>query len=409
MKLIKATGSDDFEQASLILSAVAKSLEASGQPLWTQQQVSTAELKHSYPLTSLYFLEQDFQQVGVVFLQDRDELFWPDLPENDSSLFIHKLALHPEYRGRQLGHRALKAIAQFAREHFFDTLRLDCHRGRQKLNAFYRNFGFEFIDRQTFQGFDVARYLFVLEPAMTEFNGKLLEQAAFRAWPADEQISHKGVVLRAAHGYTKRANSANLIEPVYGDFPLLKTDCEQFFHDRGLQPIFRLPSFSQNQAFDQFLEEQGYKQFDRSLVMAQSLDTQTAKPDIETLSLEEWLITFSRLNGASTQQQALHLKILSRIKDSLLPAVLTVEDDIVCCGLGVLWQGYFGLFDLVTGKGYRQRGYAKQLLQRMLCWAKSQGGQTAYLQVVEENNAARQLYTRFGYATAYEYWYRVRA
>jgi GNAT superfamily N-acetyltransferase len=79
----------------------------------------------------------------------------------------------------------------------------------------------------------------------------------------------------------------------------------------------------------------------------------------------------------------------------------------VACGLGVLEKDYFGLFDLVTDPSRRNRGYGTALVAGLLAWAQAKGTQHAYLQVMESNGPARQLYARFGFHEAYPYWYRV--
>lgn len=75
-----------------------------------------------------------------------------------------------------------------------------------------------------------------------------------------------------------------------------------------------------------------------------------------------------------------------------------VEDEVeVACGLGVISNGYFGLFDLVTEKSARNRGYATKLLNGMLNWAVANGATKAYLQVVADNQAAVSIYQKLGY------------
>lgn len=48
------------------------------------------------------------------------------------------------------------------------------------------------------------------------------------------------------------------------------------------------------------------------------------------------------------------------------------------CGLGVIQNGYIGLFDIITASDQRRQGMAEQLLLALLHWGKTQGATTAF-------------------------------
>jgi GNAT superfamily N-acetyltransferase len=159
MQLTPAKKPTDFLAAANLLTDVVNALYKQGEPLWTGEQVAIHKLKETYRLDELFFLTEKTQTVGVVFLQETDALFWPERSHLRDTLYIHKLALHPEYRGKGKGHDALAAIQKYAIHHGFHSLRLDCDGAREKLHRFYQRFGFQFVDRFDLQGFDVARYM----------------------------------------------------------------------------------------------------------------------------------------------------------------------------------------------------------------------------------------------------------
>jgi GNAT superfamily N-acetyltransferase len=236
-----------------------------------------------------------------------------------------------------------------------------------------------------------------------------IEKAGFRSWPALEELETDGIVLRFSNGYTKRANSVNLLKEKISGFDSIVSRYEQYFQDKKLPCIFRLTSFSENKRLDCYLEEAGYRYLDRSLVLERSIENTSFKevcfPEITS---REWMKSFCKVSELSFDEHLTHLEMIDRIKDKTLFAVL-VEDGVeVACGLGVVTNGLFGLFDIATRKSVRNRGYGIKLIEGMLHWAVKNGASSSYLQVVASNKPAIRLYEKMEYQHSYEYWYRIR-
>jgi len=155
MKLVKASNELDWEAASKLLVRVVNCLNDLGRPLWAKEQLSVTSLQQSYQLDELHFLVED-TAVGIVFLQEADPLFWPEITGHDS-LYIHKLAIKPDRAGEQLGQKALSKIISEARQRGFNWIRLDCD-DRPELHRFYQTNGFEMVDIKQVDSFQVARY-----------------------------------------------------------------------------------------------------------------------------------------------------------------------------------------------------------------------------------------------------------
>ncbi|MBF0278278.1 MAG: GNAT family N-acetyltransferase [SAR324 cluster bacterium] len=244
-------------------------------------------------------------------------------------------------------------------------------------------------------------------------NLRLIEEIALNSWPSLQQMFFDGWILRFSKGYTKRANSVNALYP--GDLQVtekVKT-CEQIYATQGLPPVFRLTSFNQPDELDLILQKQGYQRLD--LTSVQCLDLQ----NISVLTsagfqiwdnrhLNEWLEVFSRLSGKSGAVNPVHRELLEHIPSPKILTVLRREEQIVSCALVVKEGDYLGLFDMVTGASSRNQGNGKKLLSSILKWGKQEGAHYAYLQVVNTNKPAMQLYAQFGYQEIYHYWYRVQ-
>jgi len=238
-----------------------------------------------------------------------------------------------------------------------------------------------------------------------------IEEVSLNAWPALQQMLFDGWILRFSKGYTKRANSVN---PLFGstmDVDQKVDACQTLYAERGLQPIFRLTPFSSPPDLDQVLESHDYAKTDPTLVLhldLQDLDTRPALSiDLRDEPLDAWLGIFCRFKGAPVEKHRAHREILQAIPARRFPASLVEASRPVACGLGVLENEYFGLFDVVTDPQRRRQGYGRQLVASLVQWAQEHGARHAYLQVESTNEAARRLYAGFGFQEIYRYWYRI--
>ena len=238
-----------------------------------------------------------------------------------------------------------------------------------------------------------------------------LEEAGFNAWPALQTVLLDGWVLRFAGGYTKRANSIN---PTYpgenGDLAAKVDICEAFYARRGQPAIFRLTSFGAPAGLDDLLAERGYTVIDQTLVLRRSLaeTPSEAGADVRDTALDEWLDRYVALSGAALDKRDTHAAMLRQIAGT--PHFATLRDESgepVACGLAVLEGNLVGLFEIVTDRTQRNRGFGQTLVNALLAWAAGKGATEAYLQVVATNDPAIHLYRKLGFTDAYTYWYRI--
>jgi GNAT superfamily N-acetyltransferase len=129
--------------------------------------------------------------------------------------------------------------------------------------------------------------------------------------------------------------------------------------------------------------------------------------ELQNEPLDDWMDIFCRLSGSLVEQHQTHRAILQAIPSRRLLVSLVDAGIVIACGMGVLENDYFGLFDLVTAPQQRNKGYGTKLVSGMLRWAKEHSASHAYLQVVSSNAPARHLYAKLGFQEAYQYWYRV--
>jgi len=242
---------------------------------------------------------------------------------------------------------------------------------------------------------------------------KNLEEYSLNAWPALQSFVYDGWLLRFAQGFTKRSNSVN---PIYrGESKKFKDKimyCESIYSSMNLDTIFKISPFVTPRKIDKILEDLDYSLVEPSSVMILNL-SKVEEPlnqhvDISTEISSEWtsiLADFNNLSEATTKitQQLLYKSFLKKGFFTLYHGSIPVA-----CGIGVIEHNYIGLFDIVTSRPYRNKGYGKQLILNMLKWAKMNGATDSYLQVLKSNQLAVMLYHQLGYREAYTYWYRYK-
>jgi GNAT superfamily N-acetyltransferase len=240
---------------------------------------------------------------------------------------------------------------------------------------------------------------------------KRIEEVAFNAWPALQQMLYDGWLLRFSNGYSKRGNSINPIYPSTIDVDEKIETCEKMYAERDLPPIFRLSPQSTPPDLDGLLEARNYRKIDPTSVLYLRLqELQLSLEDeagFNQDSVDGWLTVFHAMRGLDPNAERNHALIVQSIPSRILAAILNVGEEPVACGLGVLERGYFGFFDILTHPKHRGQGYATRLINGMLKWAIQCGAAHAYLQVERENIAAQGLYAKFGFQEAYYYWYRI--
>ncbi len=236
----------------------------------------------------------------------------------------------------------------------------------------------------------------------------LVERLSYRAWPAQEEATFGGWILRSSPGLrTRRINSAT--SPIDGADALdaAEAHIREWFHARDSDPVVRILSVS-DPGVDVHFATAGWEREAPTLVMTTRLAA-SANRDVAgiTATIEPaWAAAKQRLTGMTDLVASTWLRRAAAIQAATGYASVQRNGQTVAIAQGVVDEDWLGLFDLNTAPPHRRRGLGDGLVADLETWSRSRGADHAYLQVEEENAPARRLYERRGYRVVYSYWYR---
>jgi ribosomal protein S18 acetylase RimI-like enzyme len=240
-----------------------------------------------------------------------------------------------------------------------------------------------------------------------------IEEAAARAWPAEERFEREGWLLRASAGVTRRANS---VLPVGGDpnasLPQLVREVEAWYCQRGLPVRFQMTPAAQPTGLDDFLAAKGYLITDRTQVQTAPLAPLSSLPslsvavDLSPTRSDLWEEVFAGAEELSPRAFRHRRRLLSRIPEPRAFAIASIRHEPVAVGLCAAEGDWTGLFGLATLPEWRRQRAGTAIVKALAEWSEAHGAREMYLQVREDNEEAQHLYRRLGFELAYHYHYR---
>lgn len=247
-----------------------------------------------------------------------------------------------------------------------------------------------------------------------------LETIAANAWPAAEVELCGGWRLRSSQGVTRRANS---VWPNRDDgaLPLEAklAHVEAYYAAQDRPAIYQICDVMQPAQLDAVLAAHNYSFEAPTFVQTAPLVTLLERlpslrhyPQFEVEVSEEfdaqWFAFYCQSEEVSATAAPVRRAILERIAPQRGFVTLYAGGAPAAVGLGVVEAGWLGIFSMATLPAFRRQGAARAILRTLAVWAQLYDATHAYLQVMENNLPAQQLYARVGFTTAYRYHYRVK-
>lgn len=91
-----------------------------------------------------YKIVIDGEIACIFLLTENDPLIWQE-KDKDPSVYIHRIATNPKFRGKHFVKEIVKWVKQYAIEHQKKFVRLDTGSGNERLNNYYMSCGFNHL------------------------------------------------------------------------------------------------------------------------------------------------------------------------------------------------------------------------------------------------------------------------
>jgi ribosomal protein S18 acetylase RimI-like enzyme len=234
-----------------------------------------------------------------------------------------------------------------------------------------------------------------------------LERAAARHWQAPEQEQLGDWLLRAAAGFTGRANSALPLGDPGLPLPEAVTAVEEWYRRRGLPPMIVLPQGAAPEPLENLLAERAWvprpapafvMTADIADIPGRTVDLQfAAEPDDAFLGLYRYrgqdLPPIARTLMMSAPWQA--FGTIGRVGRTVACGRISVAGD-----LGVMTA-------VEVDTACRRQGLGTAITAGLAAAAARQGARRILLQTETGNAPARALYFRCGFRDSHRYHYMI--
>ncbi len=245
---------------------------------------------------------------------------------------------------------------------------------------------------------------------------RALETAASRGWQAVETSWIGGWLLRAAGGFTGRANSCLPLASPRVPLAEAVAHIERWYDARGLVPAFQIPA-PLSLGLDDYLDGVGWPGSTKDvLVLVAAVDVVAALlradlPPVVVASQPDaaWLAAY-HYGGSSLPPDALRVLVNAE------PVSFGSVDQAgrrAAIARGAVSEGpdgrrWLGLTAVEVAPDARRRGLGRQVMAGVAQWAGQHDATDVYVQVVEHNTAAVGMYLRLGFTEHHRYHYRRR-
>ncbi len=140
----------DLEQLYALTKSCAKDMIENGIFQWNENYPSKEVLKKDIKLQQIWKLYESNKIIGIIVLteiedKEYEKVKW--LTKNYKNLYIHRLAILPEFQGKGYAQKLMDFTENYAKENNFKSIRLDTFSKNKRNQLFYEKRNYTKLDK----------------------------------------------------------------------------------------------------------------------------------------------------------------------------------------------------------------------------------------------------------------------
>jgi ribosomal protein S18 acetylase RimI-like enzyme len=147
--MIRKAVLSDLDAIYRLTRSCAKAMIANGIYQWNEHYPTQERFQKDVELQELYVLQEENHIKGIIVLTDlMDEEYIPVtwLTTNTNNLYIHRVAVDPDYWGKGYAQKLMDFGEDYAQKNQYQSVRLDTFSQNKRNQKFYEVRGYQRLD-----------------------------------------------------------------------------------------------------------------------------------------------------------------------------------------------------------------------------------------------------------------------
>ena len=143
--MIRSAKESDLKTLKAITDACARDLNARGIFQWNETYPNAAVFKKDLEQEALYVYELQNHVIGCIMFSEEKDLIYNQiqwLTPDKKNLYVHRLAVHPQYQKKGIGRKLMAFAEAYALKNQFYSIRLDTFSKNPRNLRFYESRGY---------------------------------------------------------------------------------------------------------------------------------------------------------------------------------------------------------------------------------------------------------------------------